>query len=270
MPSIIPPQKKPKNWRTLPLYKKVQVYQQYLGKFHAPFVDKLLAKKIVTEVCRGEILVAPVIRILASPNDLRPEDLCPNWIIKAAHASKWNINLQDRSESGSEYGPEKIPIMIQKLHQWNQTYSPGLEKQYQYIQPRFFIEEKIVDKYAHCYTGIGEKSDDAIVYMFRCIYGKVVSISARLGERRNDYNPHWEVIGGFDMPFIQKPEGDLLQRMIRNAERLSSPFEFVRMDFYLGAGDHQPIYFSEFTFSPTCGLPTLPGNLEYTLAKSWI
>lgn len=264
MASIIPPQKKPKNWTRLPLYKKVQIYQQFLGKFHAPFVDKLIAKQIVTKVCCGEILVAPVIRILSSPNDLRPEDLHPNSIIKAAHASKWNLNLKDKCS------PEKIPSMVQKLHQWNRTYSPGLEKQYQHIQPRFFIEEKIIDKYAHCYNEIGEKSDDAIVYMFRCIYGKVVSISARLGERRNDYNPHWEVIGGFDMPFIKNPDADLLQRMIRNAEKLSAPFEFVRMDFYMGPGDDHPIYFSEFTFSPTCGLPTLPGNLEYTLAKSWI
>lgn len=125
-----------------------------------------------------------------------------------------------------------------------------------------------MDKYREKYASLGEnmaRCDDAIVYMFRVIYGKVVSISARLGELRNDYDRDWNVIGEFQIPFIEKPG---LQQMIRNAEKLAAPFEFVRMDFYLGSDDK--IYFSEFTFSPTCGLPTLPGNLEFTLSRYWV
>ena len=167
--------------------------------------------------------------------------------------------------------------MIQQLQQWNRTYSPGFEKQYSTILPRFFVEEKIVDKYREKYASLGKnmaRCDDAIVYMFRVIYGKVVSISARLGELRNDYDRDWNVIGEFQIPFIEKPGtcpplvAASLQQMIRNAEKLAAPFEFVRMDFYLGADGK--IYFSEFTFSPTCGLPTLPGNLEFTLSRYWV
>lgn len=260
MQSIIP--QKPKKWAQMPLYKKVAIYQKHLGAFHAPFVDKLVAKKIVKAICGDPIHVAPVVRILSSPDDLRIEDLqaSSNRIIKATHASKWNIAI--------ESGISDLKKIIQQLHQWNRTYSPGIEKQYAYIQPRFFIEERIVDNYADHFATVGIREKDAIVYMCRCIYGDVVSISARLGELRNDYDREWNVIGGFQLPFIQKPQPDRLATLIWAAEKLSAPFEFVRMDFYLSADEK--IYFSEFTFSPSCGLPTLPGDLEYTLSKKWV
>ena len=255
--------KRPKNWSSLPLYKKVAIYQTYLGPLHAPFVDKLIAKKIVKSICGDDIDVAPVIRILESPQDLRDSDLQPNYLIKAAHGSKWNI------DPAREVGRRSRSHIIQQLQLWNRTYSPGLEKQYSTILPRFFVEEKIVDKYHENYASLGKNMascDDAIVYMCRVIYGRVVSISARLGDLRNDYDRNWNVIGAFQLPFIQ--DKGCFERMIRNAEKLAAPFEFVRMDFYLGADEK--IYFSEFTFSPTCGLSTLPGNLEYTLSRYWV
>ena len=257
----------------MPLYQKVSIYQKHLGPFHAPFVDKLVAKKIVKALCGDVIQVAPIIRILQSPDDLRLDDLHqvgigPDRIIKATHASKWNIAIENGNGNGNETGISDLKRIIQQLHQWNRPYSPGIEKQYAYIRPQFFIEERIVDKYADHFATVGIREKDAIVYMCRCIYGKVVSISARLGELRNDYDREWNVIGGFELLFIQKPEPDRLATLIWASEKLSYPFEFVRMDFYFSADNE--IYFSEFTFSPSCGLPTLPNNLEYTLSKKWV
>lgn len=112
-------QKRPANWSSLPLYKKVAIYQKYLGPLHAPFVDKLTAKKIVKSICGDEIEVARVVRILQSPQDLRDSDLQPNYLIKAAHGSKWNIDPAREVGLGPGIGIGRRPRtqMIQQLQQ---------------------------------------------------------------------------------------------------------------------------------------------------------
>ncbi len=243
---------KPANWNHLPLYKKVAIYRNFLGKFHSQFVDKIRVKKIVKSLLGSNIEVAKIVRILSSYSDLRETDITSNVIIKAAHGSKWNINIQE----GKKY---HLKALQEQLKLWNQLYNPLQEKQYAYLKPRFFLEEKINDKY------VG-KSGEAIVYMCRCFYGKVASISVKYGELRNDYDCDWNVIGDYQMPYIEKPVH--LGRMIQNAETLSSLFEFVRMDFYI---DHEDkIYLSEYTFTPVSGAQVLSNKLEYSLSKYWI
>jgi hypothetical protein len=243
--------KKPKNWNQLPLYEKVGLYQKSLNKFHSQFVDKLNAKIIVKNICKDDIEVPKVIKILKGPNDILETDIKDNYIIKASHGSKWNINI----EKNKSYLIENI---ISQLEKWNQKYHPYQEKQYLYIKPRFFIEEKMNDKY-------DQQNGEAMVYMCRCIYGKVISISIKYKELRNDYDINWNIIGDHELGNIEKPvHYDLL---IKNAEKLSSFFEFVRMDFYIDVDDK--IYFSEFTFSPMGGMKVLPLHLEYELSKYW-
>ena len=243
---------KPSHWNQLPLYKKVGIYQRFLGKFHAQFVDKLRVKSIVKKICGDDIQVAKVVRVLSSPQDLQRRDLDPSYMIKSAHASKWNINLLP----GKKY---ELHTLKAQLEKWNQLYNPHEEHQYAYLQPRFFIEEKIHDKYFG-------KSGEAIVYMCRCIYGKVVSISVKYRELRNDYDTSWNIIGDHQMIFLERPKH--LERMIKISERLSSLFEFVRMDFYIDCMDE--IYLSEYTFSPMGGIQVLSDELEKSLGELWI
>ncbi len=251
-PLLIMP--KPKGWNRLPLYKKVEMYQRFLGAFHAQFVDKIRVKEIIQKY-DIDIHVAKLIRILKDPGDLRSTDLNPSYIIKAAHGSKWNINIRDGDAAN-------LAAIRTQLTAWNRPYNIHLERQYAYIKPRFFLEEKIYDKY------LGQNGE-ALVYMCRCIYGKVVSISVRYRDLRNDYTRDWKPLLPHvepGLPYVEKPVH--LDVMIRGAETLSSPFEFVRMDFYVDREDK--IYLSEYTFSPMGGERVLHEELEFQLAQSWI
>lgn len=244
---------KPQNWNSLLLYQKVAIYKKHLSYFHSQFVDKINVKYIVTNMCEGNIKVAPIIRILKKYNDLQKNDINHHYLIKASHASKWNINI----EENKNYDLQKLK---NKLKSWNILYNPKEESQYAFIKPQFFIEEKINDKY------VG-KNGNAIVYMCRIFDGICRSISVKYNEKRNDYDIHWNIIGDNEIDFIiEKPKN--LETMIKYAEKMGSLFEFVRMDFYIDINDD--IYFSEFTFTPTNGGITMPLHLEKELSKYWI
>ncbi len=245
--------RKPKNWKQLAFYEKISIYRNFMNKFHSQFVDKINAKKIVKNLCNEEIEIPRIVKILKNYRDIEEKDIDKNYLIKASHGSKWNINIQKENQ----YSKEQI---INILKKWNKQYNPKIEKQYSYILPQFFIEEKIDDKYFG-------KNGKAIVYMIRCIYGKIVSISAKYNNRTNYYNTEWELRVTPELEInIEKPI--YFEKMKRNAEKLSTLFEFVRIDFYIDKDDK--IYFSEFTFTPNNGMKTLPNNLEYTLSETWI
>lgn len=243
---------KSENWSSLLLYEKVSIYQKYLNNFHSQFVDKIIVKNIVKNMCNNEIKIASIVKILNNYNDLEEKDINSDYLIKSSHASKWNINI----EKDVKYN---INELKNNLKNWNRLYKPKEEKQYSYLIPRFFIEEKINDKYYG-------KNGKAIVYMCRIFYGICRSISVKDGSLRNDYDINWNIIGDNEMNYIEKPKN--LNLMIKYAEKMGSLFEFVRMDFYID--NEENIYFSEFTFTPMGGCQTMPLFLEKELSKYWI
>jgi hypothetical protein len=240
---------KPDGWATMPLYKKIAYYGTTLHALYAPYVHKLTAKQIVKDMCGDMIQVAPVIRILHGPSDIRSSDLNVRHIIKSIHSSGANISIES-STTTSE--------CIQKLNQWNVPYI-GIqwgELQYKTIKPGFFIEEKIVDIH-------GVQTGSADVYMFRCIKGYPVTIGVKRGTIQNSYDMNWNLIADKKID-VERPEA--LDKMITLSTILSAPFEFVRVDFYVSV---HSIYFSEFTFTPAAGLQLYSDQLENDLGALW-
>jgi hypothetical protein len=235
--------KKPDNWSSMPLYMKIKFYKTKMNADYAPYVDKLKAKEIVTSLCT-DIKVARVIRILDGPNDFTEADINDKHMIKATHGSGWNINMNANTS---------VTEVKKLLNKWNCIYNPVGELQYQYIIPRFFIEEKI--------DGV---AGNAIVYMIRCIHKKPVTIGVKLNNIQNSYDIDWNIIGNNNLPSIQKPE--CLPQMLKIAELLSAPFEFVRIDFYI---ENNSIYFSEYTFTPAGGAKIFSTELEMRLGELW-
>lgn len=241
---------KPETWNYMPLFEKISYYKNTLHEHYAPYVDKLIAKRIVKDLCGDKIHVANVVRVLSGPDDISESDLNTDHIIKAVHGSGWNINIKDSTT---------IEECKNKLHKWNVIYtgdSTG-EPQYKYIKPGFFIEEKVNDKN----TG---KTGEADVYMFRCVRGEPITIGVKRGDIQNSYTIKWEQFGK-KMLEIERPAE--IDKMIELARILSEPFEFVRIDFYLSADSE--IYFSEFTFSPAGGNPVYSMNIEKHLGSLW-
>lgn len=242
--------KKPDNWQNLPLYQKIQYYGQNMNELYAKYVDKIEAKKIIKDICGDDIKVAKIVKILRNPTDIAKEELHNHLIIKSAHGSGWNLIINNND----------LKNVHKTLKSWNKVYS-RTEKQYAYLVPRFFIEEIIDDKYYG-------KNGNAVVYMFRCIYGKVISVSSYLkhtGQTTN-YDREWNVHHKNDLPHIIKPVH--FDKMIKYAEILSSPFEFVRIDFHIDKNDD--VYFSEFTFTPLAGQKVFSDDLEKKLGETWI
>jgi len=120
---------KPKTWRFLALYEKIQYYKDHLNEAYIPYVDKLESKRIVKEVLGEQIEVARLVRILESPNDIHETDISSNYLLKSSHGCGWNIDLA------------KAPpiVSIQKtLQGWNRPYHPEYEPHYSWVKPRVY------------------------------------------------------------------------------------------------------------------------------------
>lgn len=258
---------KPSNWNKLPLYTKIKYYSTILNQDYSIYVDKIEAKKIVTELTNGQIKVAKIIKELKDINDISQEDIDHKYLLKASHGCKWNLDF---------YKTSNLNDIKDFLITYNKIYL-NHEKQYQYIRPRFFIEEKI-------YDSILGLTGHAIVYMFRCIYGNPVSIGVKIqvGNKKINgkcdveevnflYDTNWNIIDQKSMDpkykTIKIPKPIKLDSMIDNAKILSNRFEFVRIDYYIDK--NHDIYFSEFTFSPNGGNQTFDTEIEYEMSKTW-
>lgn len=240
---------KPENWNELPINQKIKIYGDSLTPDYAKFIDKIEAKKYIEENFGDKIKVAKLIRIIKSPKDINENDINPDHMLKSAHGCEWNINLSN---------PVTIKQIYKNLLSWNKQYKPDKEIQYSYLTPRFFIEEKVNDKY------FGNNFNGAIVYMFQCINGEPITIRIRNHNKRNSWYINKTLIEekqfDIDLP-------DCIDTMIEYAKLLSKPFEFVRIDFYLDTNND--IYFSEFTFTPSGGHAIYSPEVELELGKLW-
>ena len=249
---------KPDNWSSLQLYQKISYYKTILSSEHAFFVDKLNVKEFIHQQTNGRCKVGEVVKILDSYEDICEADLQEGTVIKTTHASGWNIFVTPRMN---------IVKVKERLKSWNTVYIGNNEQHYKYIPPRFFIEKRIHD-YKYGYT------QKAVTFMFRCIHGQPISINVRDFSKetpyssdamQNNYRMDGTLIEKAKFPFEFPPE---VPTMIELAKLLSKPFEFVRVDFYLDS--KRDIYFSEFTFTPSGGIPFYPTPLEIEFGKMWI
>jgi len=238
--------KKRYDWLKLPLYKKISYYKSQLDINYSQYVDKLTAKKIVSDICGNRCKIPKVIKILKKYNDLEQSDLNDNHIIKATHGSGWIIDIMHENNLSKN---------IEKLNSWNKIFSYS-EKQYSYLLPRFFIEEKIT-----CfYNGLSGSALDVKVF---CFYGIPKFILIRNNDKRNFYDMNWVPIKPIEFVF-EKPL--LFNDIIDISKELSKPFEFVRIDLYIGIDG---IYFSEFTFTPRNGKQEFTDEKEIEFGKYW-
>ena len=245
MDNIILKIKKPYNWSSLPLYKKINYYKSKLDINYSKYVDKLSAKEIAYSI--GNCKISKVIRILSSPKDLQESDMNDNYLIKTSHGSGWIIDPKNEKDLSKN---------IQKLESWDRVYSYS-EKQYIYMKPRFFIEEKIT-----CYyNGLTGNALDVKVF---CFHGMPKFILIRNDNKRNFYDIDWKPIKPLEFTF-EKPI--LFNNILDISTKLSNPFEFVRIDLYIGIDG---IYFSEFTFTPRNGKQEFTDEIELQFGKYWL
>ena len=151
-----------------------------------------------------------------------------------------------------------------KLNKWLKNDYSKIKKEYQYK----YVNRKII-----CEEYISDKNDELIDYKFFCFDGEPLFCKAdidRFTEHKvNFYDMEWNRINMREAKFknydgsMEKPKNFEMLKEI--AKKLSSDFQFVRVDLYDVDGN---IFFGELTFTPASGKnPFYPLEKDKEIAK---
>ena len=219
------------------LFEKIKKYGPMLTKRHANYLNKIQAKTIVA-AASPLVKVAKLIKTFTDSNDFNTSDLNPLHILKVSRGSGYCLDL-----SG-----ETVLTVQKTLKEWKLRFAK---------EPVEFLIETKLDDAVYGRTGT------AVDYKFFCFHGRPAYFLCRDGKNRNFYDLNYKPL---------KLESDVeldhidLAPMIRIAEELSAPFQFVRIDLY---NCKDGVYFGEYTFHCREGKQEFPMELELYFGSLW-
>lgn len=217
------------------------------------YIVEILGKKTANKI------LIPLLFITEKPENIPFDRLPRAFIIKPNHSSGQYIIVKD-----GKFNKEKI---IKTCIRWLKT-PYGLDKSewaYRSIKRKIVIEQLLQD-------------DDGIPperYYFQMFYGKCKLVHAIIANREKNsvisaYDVKWNLLSVKTPalpqgPKIKKPKN--YEIMLGIAEKLSKPFDHVRVDLYNIKGK---IYFGELTHYTVSGrLIFKPRSFDFTLGKYW-
>ncbi|MGO1469479.1 MAG: ATP-grasp fold amidoligase family protein [Tissierella sp.] len=230
-------------------------------------VDKYEVREYVkSKIDNAEEILIPVIGVYNTIEEVDFDSLPNSFILKLTNGSSFNYICFDKNKT-------EINKIRNRFRKWINLkyYSIGREWAYKDVKNRIICEELLVTKN-------GNPPED---YRFFCFNGEVKLISVDLESvvdgvknsnyYRNLYDKNWQLIDGIiEYPnrldeTIEKPSK--LQEMVEIAEKLSSDFPAVRVDFYYF---DDKFYFGELTFYHASGYQSIqPYDLEKKMGD-WI
>lgn len=202
--------------------------------------DKVLVKDYAKDIL-GEDIGVPTLKVWDKVDDVNFSVLPERFVIKCNHGSGMNAIVRDKSATNEQ-------DVKNKLRQWMNVdfaFQNGFESHYHWINRKVFAEQMI-----------GEGRGELIDYKFWCFNGKPQFYTI------NDGNGHGQWMKFYDMDqnllnykrrdFMFEPNFDIkqpktFQMMKEYANKLSSEFKFIRIDFY---EYNDKVYLGEFTFTP--------------------
>ncbi len=219
---------------------------------YARYTDKYAVREYVKEAV-GEEILNEVYGVYDRFDDVPLAELPDSFVLKATHASGFNIIVPDKSRLD-------IAEAKRKFDKWLSInfYYKDREKNYKNIPPRILCDK---------YLTFG---DCLVEYKLYCFNGRVKLIAQEIDKdgRRftNVLDERFEPIPvrfGYDP--LDCPLTDKKAELIAIAEKLAAPFEFVRVDLYENEGR---ILFSELTFHSGGGLvPFKPAEYDVTFGE---
>lgn len=209
----------------------------------------------------AEKILIPLLYVTDIPETIPFDDLPEEYIIKANHGSGTNIIV----EKGTLIDQQRI---ITQCNEWlKKPY--GLFKHewaYQKIDRKILIEPLLRDEYGKL----------PIDYKFHMVNGMCLMIQVnqghfadKKGRKLTLFNKNWIKYNVFwEYPPAEDVEcPDNLDSMCLLAEKLSVPFDYVRIDLY---SIKRKIYFGEFTNYPTSGQALVnPQSFDFELGSKW-
>lgn len=212
-------------------------------ELHTQCADKLKVRDFIAKEL-GEKYLIPLILKTDNFRDLSKDKFSNiSFIIKTNNGCGTNYIVRDKNVEDWE----KIRSLFKEWLKQD-VYSRGKEWQYKNIKPCILVEKLMLN------------SDNKIPndYKFHCFNGKVkliyVSVDREGSNCRNIYDENWNLLNLKwaakekinkikSIRNLVKPSN--LKKMIELAEKVSSRFNYVRVDFY---NVDNRIYFGEITF----------------------
>jgi hypothetical protein len=216
-------------------------------------------KKVLGEKAANEILI-PLYFVTDDPEKIPFQDLPDKFVIKPNHGSMMHLIVTRKDQTDRE-------SIIKRCKKWLKK-NYGLyhsEWAYRNIKRKIIIE-KLLE------TSTGELPHDYKLYCFhgKCRMLRVTRNRFGRGIITSFYDTEWNVIParvpGYQQSHnFEKPSN--LAEMVALAEKLSVPFDYVRVDFY---NLDSKIYFGELTHYEGSGLARFePESFDFQLGKYW-
>ncbi|MCJ7651229.1 MAG: hypothetical protein MUP85_21685 [Candidatus Lokiarchaeota archaeon] len=223
--------------------------------------DKYEVRSYIKEVLgeeRAKGILIPLSYVTDQPETIPFERLPSAFIIKPNHTSGRNIIVENGHFNKKE--------IIKTCRRWLKT-PYGLEKlewAYQPIKRKIIIEKLLRD-------------DDGNIpkeFKFHMFHGKCKLVFVILDKKNNPYRSYYDEKWCFlSVKKTTRPQGAKIKKpknyemMLELAEKLSKPFDYVRVDFYNLNGK---IYFGELTNYPGSGTTKFePQSFDFELGKYW-
>ena len=207
--------------------------------------DKYRVRDYVKD-CGYEDILINMIGAWDRAQDIPWDDLPRQFVLKWNFGAGMNIVCKDESSL------ERSQV-IKQMDRWqkNKYWLSHSEMHYKYIPKKIVCEE-----FLWC-----EDTSSIPDYKIYCFHGKpqAVLVMYDRGSKKMStefFDTNWQPLENSSkysstLKATQKPA--CLEKMLQAAEKLASPFPFVRVDFYV-LGDS--FYFGELTFTPAGGMYT--------------
>lgn len=199
-------------------------------------------------------LLNELIQVADKVDEVDFNKLPAQFVIKAAHASGWNLICEDKARFDQRVARKLMSEWLRQGIFWN-----GREWPYRDMPRRLVIESYLEDS-------SGSLRD----YKFYCFNGDPKFIQANsgrgtTGHAQNFYSLGWELLPfGKDLAprkDVVIPVPSRLEQMIEIARDLAKDFPYVRVDLYEVDGR---VVFGEMTFFPASGMPDfIPDEADF-------
>lgn len=239
---------------------KQQWYKLYSNNpLMSQCADKSDVRQYIID-CGYEELLNEQYGVYESVKDIPINDLPKQFVLKAAHASGWNLIVKDKSKVNWKHEKGTMKLWLKQDIYWS-----GREWVYKNLKKRIVAEKYLEDE-----------SGGLLDYKFYCFNGKPVFLQLEVGRftdknTRNFYDMNWNIMPfGKGMPHdpnVSIPVPECFDYMKKIAEDLCKPFSYVRVDLYHVAGK---VYFGELTFFPAGGAPDfVPSEYDKIVGDLW-
>ncbi len=213
--------------------------------------DKYRVRKYIEDCGCGDIL-NELYGVYDSAQDIPWGDLPESFVLKWNFGAGMNIVVKEKSRLD-------VSETVQKLEKWGKVkyWLPHSEMQYKKTEKKLVCEKFLVDN----------ANPDVIPdYKVYCFHGEPKAIFVMHdrghGIKSEFFDTNWRVLknsGKYAKPQQTTPKPACFEQMLEVSRKLSSPFPFVRCDYYVVNGK---LIFGELTFTPAGGLYTSTTKID--------